>query len=51
MKQAAGAYTMIEVPVIDYIYGDKEALIKKTGVIIILKKSLPQKLGLRLFLL
>lgn len=29
MKQAAGAYTMIEVPVIDYIYGDKEALIKK----------------------
>ena len=29
MKQAPGAYTMIEVPVIDYIYGDKEALIKK----------------------
>jgi len=29
MKQNAGAYTMIEVPVIDYIYGDKEALIKK----------------------
>lgn len=29
MKQQAGAYTMIEVPVIDYIYGDKEALIKK----------------------
>ncbi len=29
MKQAPGAYTMIEVPVIDYIYGEKEALIKK----------------------
>ena len=29
MKQAPGAYTMIEVPIIDYIYGDKEALIKK----------------------
>jgi len=29
MKQQPGAYTMIEVPVIDYIYGDKEALIKK----------------------
>lgn len=29
MKQKPGAYTMIEVPVIDYIYGDKEALIKK----------------------
>lgn len=29
LKQKPGAYTMIEVPVIDYIYGDKEALIKK----------------------
>lgn len=29
MKQQPGAYTMIEVPVIDYIYGDKEVLIKK----------------------
>mgnify|MGYP003623230903 CR=1 FL=1 len=29
MKQQPGAYTMIEVPVIDYIYGDKEAFIKK----------------------
>lgn len=29
MKQHAGAYTMIEVPVIDYIYGDREELIKK----------------------
>lgn len=29
MKQQPGAYTMIEVPVIDYIYGDREALIKK----------------------
>jgi diaminopimelate dehydrogenase len=29
MKQKPGAYTMIEVPVIDYIYGDKETLIKK----------------------
>jgi len=29
MKQRPGAYTMIEVPVIDYIYGEKEALIKK----------------------
>lgn len=28
-KQKPGAYTMIEVPVIDFIYGDKEALIKK----------------------
>lgn len=29
MKQQAGAYTMIEVPVIDFIYGDRETLIKK----------------------
>lgn len=29
MKQRPGAYTMIEVPVIDYIYGDRDALIKK----------------------
>ena len=29
MKQQPGAYTMIEVPIIDYIYGDKEVLIKK----------------------
>lgn len=29
MKQQPGAYTMIEIPIIDYIYGDKEALIKK----------------------
>lgn len=29
MKQKPGCYTMIEVPIIDYIYGDKEALIKK----------------------
>lgn len=29
LKQRSGAYTMIEVPVIDYIYGEKEALIKK----------------------
>lgn len=29
MKQRPGAYTMIEVPVIDYIYGDRETLIKK----------------------
>lgn len=29
MKQKPGAYTMIEVPIIDYIYGDKETLIKK----------------------
>ena len=29
MKQQPGAYTMIEVPVIDYIYGDRETLIKK----------------------
>jgi len=29
LKQRPGAYTMIEVPIIDYIYGDKEALIKK----------------------
>lgn len=29
MKQRPGAYTMIEVPVIDYIYGDREELIKK----------------------
>lgn len=30
LKQKPGAYTMIEVPVIDYIYGDKEALINKS---------------------
>ncbi|MDR1715997.1 MAG: diaminopimelate dehydrogenase [Prevotella sp.] len=29
MKQKPGAYTMIEVPVIDYIFGDKESLIKR----------------------
>lgn len=29
MKQQAGAYTMIEIPIIDYIYGEKENLIKK----------------------
>ncbi len=29
MKQQPGAYTMIEVPIIDYIYGDKESLISK----------------------
>lgn len=29
LKQAPGCYTMIEVPLIDYIYGDKEQLIKK----------------------
>lgn len=29
LKQKPGAYTMIEVPVIDFIYGEKEALIKK----------------------
>jgi diaminopimelate dehydrogenase len=28
-KQAPGAYTMIELPVIDMIYGEKEALIRK----------------------
>ena len=29
LKQQAGAYTMIELPMIDMLYGDKEALIKK----------------------
>ncbi|MDR2956440.1 MAG: diaminopimelate dehydrogenase [Prevotella sp.] len=29
MKQKPGAYTMIEVPIIDYIYGDRDTLIKK----------------------
>lgn len=29
MKQAPGAYTMIEIPIIDYIYGEREDLIKK----------------------
>lgn len=29
LKQRPGAYTMIEVPIIDYIYGDKDDLIKK----------------------
>lgn len=29
LKQAPGAYTMIEVPIIDYIYGERESLIKK----------------------
>ncbi|MFR9166459.1 MAG: diaminopimelate dehydrogenase [Dysgonomonas sp.] len=29
MKQKAGAYTMIEIPIIDFIYGDRESLIKK----------------------
>lgn len=29
MKQKAGAYTMIEIPIIDYIFGERDALIKK----------------------
>ncbi|QIK60757.1 diaminopimelate dehydrogenase [Dysgonomonas sp. HDW5A] len=29
LKQNPGAYTMIEVPIIDYIYGERESLIKK----------------------
>ena len=29
MKQKPGAYTMIEIPIIDYIFGEKEDLIKK----------------------
>lgn len=29
LKQAPGAYTMIEVPIIDYIYGERESLIQK----------------------
>lgn len=29
MKQQPGSYTMIEIPVIDMLYGDREALIKK----------------------
>ena len=29
LKQKPGAYTMIEIPLIDYIYGEREALIKK----------------------
>lgn len=29
LKQKPGAYTMIEVPIIDYIYGEKEDLIRK----------------------
>lgn len=29
VKQQPGAYTMIEVPIIDFIYGDKEDLIRK----------------------
>lgn len=29
MKQKPGAYTMIEIPIIDYIFGDRDALIKK----------------------
>lgn len=29
VKQRPGAYTMIEVPVIDYLYGDRDTLIKK----------------------
>ena len=28
-KQKPGAYTMIEIPIIDYIYGQKEELIKR----------------------
>lgn len=29
LKQAPGAYTMIEIPLIDYLYGDKDSLIKR----------------------
>ena len=28
MRQAPGAYTMIEIPVIDLLYGDREELVK-----------------------
>jgi len=29
MKQRPGAYTMIEIPVVDFIYGDRESLIRR----------------------
>ncbi len=29
MKQQPGAYTMIEIPVIDFLYGDKEELVRR----------------------
>lgn len=29
IKQQAGAYTMIEIPIVDFIYGDREDLIRK----------------------
>jgi len=29
MKQTPGCYTMIEIPVIDMLYGEKEDLIKR----------------------
>ncbi|RXE71796.1 diaminopimelate dehydrogenase, partial [Muribaculaceae bacterium Isolate-013 (NCI)] len=28
MRKAPGAYTMIEIPVIDLLYGDREELVK-----------------------
>ena len=29
MLQKPGAYTMIEIPLIDYLYGDREELVKR----------------------
>ncbi|MEG2121962.1 MAG: diaminopimelate dehydrogenase, partial [Rikenellaceae bacterium] len=29
LRQAPGAYTMIEIPLIDYLFGDRESLIKR----------------------
>ncbi len=29
MKQRPGAYTMVEIPVIDFLYGDREDLLRR----------------------
>ena len=29
LRQKAGAYTMIEIPIIDFLYGDREQIIRR----------------------
>jgi len=29
VKQRPGAYTMLEIPIIDYLYGDRESLLRQ----------------------
>ena len=42
-KQQPGAYTMIELPVIDMLYGDKEDLIRRLTISLYMRELLPRK--------